>query len=156
MSLACSQAVGLPEIVAAILEQLHDRKALFAALQVNKLWADEATTLLWRVNPPIRAFILIEDSERLQYYADKISSLHICCMYEDELEYHLKLEHLCFPRLGQLAMAIFGYKNEQILSQYLRPNLRTFQYDGVPISNYCLMQIQARCPVLQECRLRWC
>lgn len=62
MSPACSQAVVLPEIVTAILEQLHDTKDLCAALQVDRLRADEPTTLLWRDHPPM-ALAHIEDAK---------------------------------------------------------------------------------------------
>lgn len=154
MSQACSQAVGLPEIVAIILEQLGNTKDLFAALQVNKLWADEATALLWRVDTPIRALVHIEDAERLQYYADKISSLWFHRI-EIEWKNHFKLQHLRFPRLDRLTMDVsgqFGDKNQQMLLQYLGPKLRSFYIAG-PILNCCLMQIQARCPALHELRL---
>ena len=53
MSQACSQALRLPEIVSIILEQVQGTNALFAALQVKLLWADEATMVLWREYPPI-------------------------------------------------------------------------------------------------------
>lgn len=152
MSSACSQAVQLPEIVAMMLEHLQDNKALFAALQVNKLWADEATTLLWRKYPQILELARIEDVERLQYYADKISVLSIE-LNDDEYERHLKLQNAHFPRLKYLSMDFCDCKKEQIFLQYLQPLLRTITVHGGPVSSYYLMQIQALCPALRDLSL---
>ncbi|KAF6233581.1 hypothetical protein HO173_008138 [Letharia columbiana] len=152
MSPACSHAVGLPEIVAAILEQLDNAKALFAALQVNKLWADEATTLLWRVDPPILALARIEDAERLQYYADKISSLYLRYFENEDDAYknQMKLRSLRFPRLNRLRTEQPGGKDEQVFLKYLQPNLRTFEPCGLPMSKFLMEQIQERCPALRS------
>lgn len=149
MSPACSQALRLPEIVAAILEQLKDEKALFAALQVNKLWADEATTLLWRVRPQTLDLARIQDAERLQYYADKVSFLNIR-LDKDQCESHLELQNVLFPRLKELSMDICGCENEQIFLKYLQPHLRKISIHKGPVSDYYLMQIQARCPALRQ------
>ena len=50
----------LPQSGAAILEQLDRPKAIFAALQINRLWANKTTTVLWRGEPPIKALAGIE------------------------------------------------------------------------------------------------
>lgn len=137
----------LLEIVAAILEQLDQNFALFAVLQVNKFWAHEATTVLWRVDPPCQPFAHLEDAERLQYYADKISWLCLQCD-ENECEGHFKLQHLHFPRLDSIDIPVSGRNDEQISLQYLQPTLRRFNWYGGPRSNYYLKQIRARCPAL--------
>lgn len=152
MSSACSQAVQLPEIVAIILEQLQDKKTLFAALQVNRLWAAEATTLLWRVFPSILDLARIEDVKRVQYYANKISVLSIQ-LDKDQDGVHLKLQGVYFARLKYLSMGFRGYKEEQIFSQYLQPHLRKMIIFGGPISGSYLVQIQALCPALRDLSL---
>ena len=149
MSSACSQAVRLPEIVAAILEHLDNKKALFAALQVNRLWSDEATTLLWLVDPPHWAFSNIKDAERLQYYAKKISSLGMNFFDHDWKEFGA-LGPLWFPRLTKISTETYKYADEQTLLQYLQPSLQTLKSFRGPISEELLLHLQTRCPALQE------
>lgn len=75
MSQACSRAMRLPEIVSIGLEGFQCTNALFAALQVPRPWADEATMVLWREGYPNQALIHGRHAERVQYYASKIPSL---------------------------------------------------------------------------------
>lgn len=119
MSSACSQAVELPEIVAAIMEHLPDNRTLVAALQVSKLWAEEATTVLWQDYPPISALIQIEDAERLQYYANKVSYWNIA-PDEDGPELYRKLQLLRFPRLRQLSVQSSYYPTSKACGQLSR------------------------------------
>ena len=152
MSAACSQALGLPEIVAAILEQLHHRKSLFAALQVNRLWADEATMVLWRVDPPVQGLVQISNVERRQYYANKISSLRIT--WPDESEWD-QLLNTCFPRLSNLSTSMLDEAQEQCLYHFLQPTLRKLGCFGWPLRFGFLLQIATRCPDLSVLSLTW-
>lgn len=142
---ACSQALRLPEILAPILEQLGDNEALFAALQVNRLWADEATTILWRDGPPIGSMGRIS-VERLQYYDNKIRRLR-----DPEIVGNWSsLQELRYPRLSELSTWTRGEEDEQRLLRYLRPSLRRISYYCQrPISDSVLTQIEARCPALR-------
>ena len=153
MSSACSQAVELPEIVAAIMERLPDNRTLFAALQVSKLWAEEATTVLWQDYPSISALIQIEDAERLQYYANKVLYWEIA-HYEDGPELHRKLQLLRFPRLRQISVLSSYFLDGKKLLGYLQPNLRTLRFLGFWISNYHLRCIRAHFPALQSLTLQ--
>ena len=153
MSSACSQAVELPEIVAAIMEQLTDNRTLFAALQVSRLWAEEATTVLWQDYPSISALIQIEDAERLQYYANKVSYWNIA-RDEDGPELHRKLQLLRFPRLRQISVRSSSFLDGKKLLGYLQPNLRRLQFLGYWISNYHLKCIRAHFPALQSLTLQ--
>lgn len=153
MSSARSQAVELPEIVAAIMEQLPDTRDLFAALQVSRLWAEEATTVLWQDYPSISALIQIEDAERLQYYANKISYWKIS-RGEDGPELHRKLQLLTFPRLRHISVYSSYFLDGKKLLGYLQPNLLTLQFFGLWISNYHLRCIRAHFPALQSLVLR--
>ena len=153
MSSACSQAVELPEIVAAIMERLPDNGALFVALQVSRLWAEEATTILWQNYPSISALIQIEDAERLQYYANKVSYWKIA-RYEDGPDLHRKLQLLRFPRLRQISVHSSYFLDGKKLLGYLQPNLRRLQFLGYFISNYHLRCIRAHFPALQSLTLR--
>ena len=153
MSSECSQAVELPEIVAAIMEQLRGNKALFAALQVSRLWAEEATTVLWQDYPSISALIQIEDAERLQYYANKVTYWKIS-RDEDGPELHRKLQLLAFPRLRQINVDSSYFLDGKKLLGYLQPNLRTLRFVGIGISNYHLRCIRAHFPALQKLTLK--
>lgn len=114
--------MGLPEIVAAIMEELNDRQSLFAALQVNKLWADEATMVLWREDPSIQSLIRISNIERRQYYADRISSLKIIGSDDPQLD---SLVNIYFPRLTKLFTHHPYKKHQQYISDFLQPNLES-------------------------------
>ena len=153
MSSACSRAVELPEIVAAVMEQLPDNRTLFAALQVNRLWAEEATTVLWQNYPSISALIQIHDAERLQHYANKVSYWEIG-QYEDGPELHRKLQLLRFPRLRQISVLSSYFLDGKKLLGYLQPNLRRLLFVGFCISNYHLRCIRAHFPTLQSLTLQ--
>ena len=150
MSPACSKALRLPEIVAAILEYLEDTQDFFSALQVNTLWSDEATTILWRVEPLMEAFSGINSVERFQYYADKITSLafHHC---NDVRKLHQKAQNLRFLRLTRINARIWASEDEQYLLPFLQPKLQALKYYGAwPISDRFLMQIEGLCPALRS------
>ena len=148
---ACSQALGLPEIVAVIMEQLHHRRSLFAALQVNRLWADEATMVLWRVDPPIKSLLQISNVERRQYYANKISSLDI--RRPDQCKWG-QLLNTRFPRLIQLSILIdLEEGDKQCLSHFLQPTLRSFECDAGLLNTKSLLQLLTRCSNLRSLSL---
>ena len=153
MSSACSLALELPEIVAEIMKQLPDNRTLFAALQVSRLWAEEATTVLWQNYPSISALIQIEDAERLQYYANKVSYWDIA-RCEDGPELHRKLQLLSFPRLRQIIVHASSFLDGKKLLGYLQPDLRRLQFRGFWISNYHLRCIRAHFPALQSLMLQ--
>ena len=152
MPSACSRVVELPELVTAILEQLHDNKALFAALQVNKLWAGEATILLWRGKSATWALARIEDAERRQYYAAKTSTMELYCE-GNVCQGHSELQNLLFPRLSSLSLDEGARGHEEILLQALQPMLRTLTWFGPPTSKSSLAQYHARCPALRSLNL---
>ena len=158
MASACSQVLGLPELLATILERL-DAKALFAALQVNKLWADEATRIRWRVDPPTSALAHLHDVERFRYYATKVSSLswrfHVPwnnrCQEEGDQHPDPKLGTGHFLRLTQLSVHICVDEHEKVFMQYLQPRLGTLDLSAFrPISDSFLMKIEVLCPNLRS------
>lgn len=65
MSQACSRAMRPPEIVSIVLEKVQGTNALFAALQVPRLWADEATMALWREGSPTQTLIHVRHAQRV-------------------------------------------------------------------------------------------
>ena len=153
MSSACSQALKLSEIVATIMEQLPNNRTLFAALQVSRLWAEEATTVLWQDYPSISALVQIEDAKRIQYYANKVSSWRIKGD-EDGPALHSKLQFLRFPRLRRIIVHASCFQDGKKLLGYLQPNLRTLRFYGCVISDYHLRCIRAHLPKLQSLTLQ--
>ena len=151
-SAACSQALALPEIVAAILEKLHHTKALFAALRVNRLWADEATRILWRVDPPVWGLVQISNVERRQYYANQVLSLNLDEPDSCELD---QLLNTRFPRLTKLSSLHLHERQQQYLYHFLQPTLRSFGCIGYGLRLELLLQIAAQCPDLPKPSLGW-
>lgn len=137
---ATYQVFKLPEIVAAILSNLPEKRDLFASLQVNALWAEEATSLLWADLPPVSALAAVhERSDRLDFYAQKVKSLDFA---DDDCSYHPFFVNTSFPRLAHISIDSSDANCEDVLLQYLQPRLRRFHLYGGPISDAFLMQIQ--------------
>lgn len=134
------QVFELPETVTAILSNLPQKQDLFASLQVNVLWAEEATTLLWADTPPISALAAVhERSDRLDFYAQKVKSLDFA---DNDCSYHRFFVNTSFPRLADISIDSSDDNCEDVLLQYLQPRLRRFHFFGGPISDAFLMRIQ--------------
>lgn len=134
MSTARDQVLGLPELVAAILDQICDAPSRFACAQVNKLFAEVATSLLWAYTPPISALAALRN-DRLQYYAEKIISIGF--PIEDDGCKSRLLSSINFPRLTRLrhiAMAAREDNDENSLLMQIHarcPNIRVIDVDDV-------------------------
>ncbi len=144
MMSACTQALALPELVAIILSHVSERRSLFACIQVNRLWADEAVTFLWSQYPPLRALKALEDfdSSRLDYYASKICALEFDKEYGEYLEL---FSTSTFGRLISLNVDNSKYRREKELRHFLRhlpPRLRRLKIKKGPTTDALLLQIQ--------------
>ena len=62
--------LNLPDILRIAFAYLESN-SLFECAQVNSVWADEATDILWQT-PPASALVSLEPSSRAQVYANKI------------------------------------------------------------------------------------
>ena len=102
-----------------------DPKALVACAQVNSLWADEATDILWH-HPPPHALLSLISSGRAQVYANKIASLDISSRDPDDIEFLHAFQHLLFPRLREMFALPTDLVNKQQLLPYLQPALQRF------------------------------
>ena len=153
MSAACSRALGLPEIVAAILEQLHHNKSLFAALQVNRLWADEASRVLWRWNPSIAGLVQISNVKRRQYYANKISSLEIGDLFAGRP--FRQLFNTRFPHLTRFSTSHnLEIDYERCLDRFLQPSLQWFECSEGGFGLKVLLWLAERCRDLRGLSLQ--
>jgi len=84
---------------------LEFRPTLVPAILVNKLWADEGTSILWHRYPHLPALIGMS-AERKQYYANKVSqifSLGPPPGHGESLEY---LDGLKWPSLKVLELEV--------------------------------------------------
>lgn len=137
--MAASKAMVLPEIVAAVITQMdHDLPTIRACARVNELWAEEATSQLWRSNPPIHALAALP-GDRLQYYADKIVDLQFSAY---ECKFHHHFTFTVFPRLETIVMHGSEYNQDLYLEQYLQPRLRRFDVFGGLLTDGFLAKMQ--------------
>ena len=133
--------LGLPEMVASILEHVIQRRTLFACTQVNKLWAEESTTVLWRHYPPVNALAKLDNASRIQYYAYKIRDL----VFRDghDMQMLPMLSMTRFPGLVSIQVGWGGNvrSREEDLLTFLQPSLKYFIANGGIRTQEFLMQI---------------
>ena len=144
-----SNPVQLPEILLQILGYLqHDKSksSLRKASQVNLLWFEVATEILWRNIPPVTALINVEPSRR-QIYADKVDSLLLFGS-----ENHNSLQNVVFPRLRSL-FAYMSYalnENELRVDQYFQPTLVEICLHSDIIAELLLDRTSSELPSLRK------
>lgn len=116
--------LDLAEIVATVLSYVEGKGSLFACVQVNKLWAEEATTCLWSNSPPLGALRTMPSYVRQQHYASKVVKLRVSYL---KPRIHQQLTTLQFSRLAYLYISeCHDYDGSSAL-QYLQPALREFE-----------------------------
>ena len=144
-----SNPVQLPEILLQILGYLqHDKfkSSLRKASQVNLLWFEVATEILWRNIPPVTALINVEPSRR-HIYADKVDSLLLFGS-----ENHNSLQNVVFPRLRSL-FAYMSYalnENELRVDQYFQPTLVEICLHSDIIAELLLDRTSSELPSLRK------
>ena len=147
---AVHEALRLPEIIAAIFGQIANPRTLFACLQVNNFWADEATNVLWSRDPSIQRLANLPVESRRQSYAAKIRTLDF--QYEDAC-YHPSFTAYSFPRLESLCIRAENLLHEEFALQYLQPRLQELELYGAHASDQFLVQLQVR---LYQCQAESC
>lgn len=108
------------------------RDTLFQCAQVNSLWADEATNLLWGSTSSwfeeyLPRLASIPGQHRMQLYANKVRVINSINHYReksDVTEYYTRLSSLKFPRLVGASVSVTDETDEQRCVQYLQPTLR--------------------------------
>ena len=158
--------LNLPEILRIVLNFFEPftspaRRTLFACAQVNSLWADEATNILWEElsSPATSALVSLIPSGRAQIYANKVTTLRFYDIGPPEA-----FKKLLFPRLRIIESRDCDLICMQRLLAYPQPSLRRFtmwlRYDinkaDIKINQAIddvLMLLSNRCPLLQELSL---
>jgi hypothetical protein len=157
MSAQTPYALTIPEILCEVFDHLEfDKGALFAACQVNKIWAETSLNVLWRSHRlrGMERLASLTESRR-QFYADKIRSLPV---ERCPIEYRHSIETLNFPRLKKLGFALT--ENNENCYHHLVPTLEEFKI-AVILGEFrivarasqpedYLRQLPERCPDLRK------
>jgi len=138
--MAAAEAMALPKIIVAIIEQTkYDEASLVACTQLNKAWAKKAISQLWHGCPPITALAALPGGH-LQHYANVIVHLEFS---SEECKYHHHFTYTSFPRLKSVVLHDSEYNQDLYLQQYVQPRLRCFKVYGGSVSDAFLAQMQA-------------
>ncbi|KAF2684849.1 hypothetical protein K458DRAFT_477532 [Lentithecium fluviatile CBS 122367] len=118
-------------------EFLEFRPTLVPSILVNRLWADEGTSILWRRYPHLPAFKKMP-IERRQYYAIKVQ--HVFALSPppgsaDSLDY---LEDLAWPNLKSLELEVDFKRHGANFASMLHTGLENLEISGLQSgdSNY--------------------
>ena len=159
--MASTRALNLPDILRITFAFLSS-KSLFACAQVNSIWAEEATDILWRT-PPVSALVSLAPSGRAQMYADKIIKFITNYHGPDDIGALQAFPQISLPRLRVVSCLRADLACTQWLLQHLQPSLRKFSLgvtfgsdlnDTDPwddeVTDAILMRLSNKCLHLQE------
>ncbi|KAG9196654.1 hypothetical protein G6011_01775 [Alternaria panax] len=114
-------------------ELLEFRPTLVPLTLVNKVWADEGTSILWRRYPHLPA---MQDMafDRRQWYANKVEKLFVLGSTDDggDLAY---LEGLCWPNLKILELEVDWKRHVRAISAMLHAGLAELELLGPQTGN---------------------
>ncbi|KAK6006351.1 hypothetical protein QM012_006761 [Aureobasidium pullulans] len=127
------------------------RKSLLNAMLVNHEWAEASSHILWET-PPISALACVS-ADRRQHYASKISELS--SEDDKDVQYHTIYRDLSFPRLKSLYVQRLDLSEGDTLhlTQYMQPQLETFDLHGDSLSENDLTTLASNCPRLKDINL---
>jgi hypothetical protein len=134
---------------------LEFRPTLVPSILVNKLWADEATTILWKRYPHLAALEDMQATTR-QWYADKVEQLFISSPSLESGQDLAFLEQLDWPRLKNLELEADWKRHGTNLQHMLHHNLEHLEItaaqsgDSAYIAETLLPTLFASCDNLQS------
>lgn len=154
--MAAAQALGNRHIVSHVLHHLYESKfkarvqqapdqpveffefrpRLLPSILVNKLWAEEGTSILWKHFPALAALKSMT-YERRQWYANKIESIYSAVRANDHHDLGF-LEGLQWPSLRNLELNIDWRSHGSIFRNMLHVGLENLELSGFQTgdSNY--------------------
>ena len=151
---AASVALQIHEIVKSLMEALQDdKRSLVVCAQVCKLWADEATAIIWEESvryPIFRKILALKqvDSSRLKWYARKIRVLDLSPCINRLALAHESFRDTEFPRLAILSIP-FGFGNSNTaITQYFQSRLRRVSLPCASLSDSVLRDLAVTSPFL--------
>jgi len=147
---AAMEAMTSRTIVSNILEQLSDMKykdrrqygpdqpveflefrpTLVPSILVNRLWADEGTSILWKRYPHLPALKAMEPTRR-QYYANKIQRIFTMGPPPEGSQSLDYLDDLTWPSLKSLELEVDLQRYGAKFSSMLHPDLEHLEISGV-------------------------
>ncbi|KAF2003508.1 hypothetical protein P154DRAFT_401502, partial [Amniculicola lignicola CBS 123094] len=110
-------------------EFLEFRPTLVPSILVNKLWADEGTSILWHRYPHLPALKLMEP-ERRQYHANKVQRIFTVGPPADHWETLDYLDGLEWPALKYLEMEVDFVRHGTRFLPMLHSGLEHFELSG--------------------------
>jgi hypothetical protein len=136
-------------------ELLEFRPTLVPSILVNKLWADESTSILWKCYPHLPALQRM-DSDRQQYYANKVERLFVLTpspASDGGLAY---LAHLDWPQLKTFELEADWTEHGRNLKRMMHASLKHLEITGTQsgdpsyINTVLLPDLFASCQTLQS------
>ncbi|KAF2033905.1 hypothetical protein EK21DRAFT_57767 [Setomelanomma holmii] len=131
-------------------EFLVFRPTLVPSILVNKLWAEEGTSILWRRYPHLPALKDMQ-AERQQWYAAKVEQLFILPPVPDNADNLSFLARLEWPRLKILELELDLSKHNSSLRRVLHPNLESLDISGIHAGNTKHFEDAFLPPILANC-----
>jgi hypothetical protein len=111
-------------------ELLEFRPTLVPSILVNKLWADESTSILWKRYPHLPALQAM-DPNRSQYYANKVERLFVSSPSPESDGDLAYLAHLDWPQLKTLELEADWTKHGRNLKRMTHAALEHLEVTGI-------------------------
>ncbi|KAJ4370733.1 hypothetical protein N0V83_005254 [Neocucurbitaria cava] len=147
--MAATKAMADRHIISSILHQLSDMKykdrrqpgpdqpvefmefrpTLVPSILVNKMWAEEGTSILWKGYPHLPALKGM-DINRRQWYANKVERLFVLGPSLDSAEDPAYLEGLMWPNLKYLELEVDWKTHGKSFEAMLHGGLEHLEFSG--------------------------
>lgn len=111
-------------------EFLEFRPTLVPSILVNRLWADEGTSILWKRYPHLPALQNMRPARR-QYYASKIERIFSLGPPPDRTEPLDYLDNLAWPNLKSLELEVDLQRHGAKFSSMMHPRLEHLEISGI-------------------------
>lgn len=111
-------------------ELLEVQQSLLPAVLVNSIWADVATSFIWKQNPNISALKWMRHDRR-QFYANKIELLQLSSPQDENDSEYEHLKDLTWPILKSLDLNLDWQLHQHNLRGLLQSGLESLALTGV-------------------------
>lgn len=111
-------------------ELLEFRPTLVPCILVNRLWADEGTSVLWKRYPHLPAFKAM-NQDRRQYYATKVHQIFSLSPPPDHPETLDYLDNLSWPNLRSLELEVDFVRHGIRFNNMLHSELDHLELSGL-------------------------
>ncbi|KAF2624404.1 hypothetical protein BU25DRAFT_160890 [Macroventuria anomochaeta] len=110
-------------------ELLEVRHSLLPATLVNRLWADAATSIIWKQNPSLLALRWMQHDRR-QLYASKVEQLQLSDPQDESDDDYEYLKELVWPRLKSLEVDLDWQSYQHHLRGLLHAKMESLTVTG--------------------------